>query len=262
VRRRWPARSRAGRPIAAVILTIGLPIAVLALVTGLDPQYKATATVSTASPAALRDFNAALDHVPNRVNPNDAARLSDVGDLTPVQSRVERRLRLRPGAVGDVSLRFDLESGDLLVTARTGRASSSQRLANAYARELIAYRAAAGRRALAESRAELRALRRLPRAQRSQDAVLRLKRRNGELRAIGGSGGLTLEDKAPFPREVASPRTGRDVTAAAVLGLMLGLTVLGGPAWLRRWKHSPVRSDGLTSTARRALRSAGRPRRR
>jgi hypothetical protein len=245
VRPERPARGSSSRLIAAVILTIGLPIAVLAVVSGLDPRYDATATVSTAPPAVLRDFNAAVSQVPNRVKPDAAARLRDLGDLTPVRLRVERRLRLRPGALGDVSLRFDITTGDLLVTARTSRASSSQRLANAYARELIAYRAAARGRALAESRVELRALGRLPRVRRPEDAVLRLRRRIDELRALPGSSGLTLGEEAPHPRHVASPRVRRDVTAAAVLGLMLGLTVLGG---------------GLTSTARRALRSAGRPR--
>jgi hypothetical protein len=258
---RWerPARGGASRPIAAVILAVGLPIAVLAVVSGLDRRYEATATLSTAPPAVLRNFNAALTQVPNRVKPDAASRLGDIGDLTAVRLRVERRLRLRPEAVDDVSLRFDVATGDLLVTARTSRASSSQRLANAYARELIAYRRAARGRALAESRAELRALGRLPRARRAEETVVRLRRRIDELRALPGSGGLTLGEQAPHPRHVASPRIRRDVTAAAVLGLMLGLTVLGGPARLAGGRTAWF-ANGLTSTARRALRSVGRPR--
>lgn len=218
-----------------------LAAVMLAVTSAIPPSARTAASVSLGPESLLQEIAVARDM------PTAPDALVPDADLAAASRSVMLRLRLRRPPT--VEIRRRPLTRELLVTARERDARSSARLANAFVGALMTERQESLRQTYLELRARDAVLARLapsPAAGRVQARIERVER----LYQLEGAG-LTLTQPASEAEAVRSPRTGRDVGVAAVLGAMIGLS---GVAWRRRRRRQApgAPAESFSAAASRA----------
>jgi capsular exopolysaccharide synthesis family protein len=243
-----------------------VPAAVVAYSLAQEKEYRTSATLllrESDSPALI---DAASTPPSSQDETRRAATDVSLAGLPVVAARTARRLGLEPG---DVASRVDVApvgSTDLTTVQATDRSPAvADRLANAYAQELIRLRRNAAivdvgraqatvRARLAAVNARLALLQRArtgPRRLRSQRAAEgralrderdKLLQRQGDLRSLADAttGNVELVQRAGVPSSPVSPKPLRNAVIGVGLGLVLGIALALLFEMLDRRLHDPA----------------------
>ncbi len=218
------------RLIGGAAAAVGLPVCVLLLASSMDVTYETTASLTAAPPAVLREITGTVFST-TAVRGSEGFQPTDLGDVSSVERQVIQSVAGGARTDADVSLSLNASTGDIAVRGSAGNPALSQRLANGFSDALLEYRSTAIRTQIRETEEELWLRRTLLGRRSASDPVYRsLLERSQKLNQISrsGAGGLALLQRAPLPTS-RSPNVARDVAAAAVLGLMIALTLLARP---------------------------------
>jgi hypothetical protein len=222
----------------------------LALTAGAEPTYEARARLDVAPIPLLREFEAALQNrAPEPSTAGTPLEQLDLGDISVPAADARRRVGGTAAQTADLSVRVDSQLREIETVALARDARTSAALANAFAEAIVNRRnvEVLQRRDDLEHAVVLYAAlgRRDPKARsRAQDTRRELLRIESAAELSGG--GITIARPAVVPRERASPRIVRDAVAAALLGLLLGLTpALAGTSWPRVARAARERASKL-----------------
>lgn len=223
------AREHRGRLAIALVLAAVPPLAVGIAVAGTTRLYESSARLDAAPGSVLRALNRPLG-LPDSPAHQGGARLADLGDVAFVRSTVLGGAWVN-AANSSISLRIDPVSGDVIVTARSPDRRQSRQLARRFGETLVTFRNGLLEQTLTGAREELLVRKRLAVSTPASTARVRvLSQKVATLRSLApdGSAGVAV---AQGPRRVrsAGPYPGRDIFAALVLGLLLGVTLLALP---------------------------------
>lgn len=123
----------------------------------------------------------------------------------------------------EVEVENDGESDLIIVTATDPDPETAQRLANTYAEQVVAYRAATDRDQILS--AKKRVDRIIGEADESADDLAQYERASRQLGilALVQTGNVEFVQSATLPTSVASPKTGRNTVFGLIIGLIIGL---------------------------------------
>ena len=239
-------RVRAAIPV--VIAGVACAAGAYALVAGSPPLYESQAVVSAPAPALLAKYSSVISAGAGSAPNPPGLDLADLGDVAGVVDRARGALGVA-AARTVVSVDTDAKRGEVSVTTRDPRPRVARLVADAVAGAIVGQRDSAMAQRLAGAREQLKLVEGLaadsprlrPRAVllRRQIVVL------DQLRRVPG-GGLTLLRPAATPRRPVGPRGTRDALLAAVVGMLLAVTLRA------LWRRPATRSR----FARRGVRVA------
>ena len=205
-------------------------VATFALVDGSRPLYETKAVLIAPSPPLLDRYDSltALGTQPAPEPIDPALNRHDLGDVAAVAATVRRRLKLRNDR-GTLDVSIDVYAGNqVTIVARHASAQKSRRLADGVAAGILAQRTELVATRLGAARTELGLVRTL--AVRSPSAASRARllrdRIAGlvQLRATPGAG-IDLLQRAAIPTRPVAPRVARDVVFAALLGMLVAVSL-------------------------------------
>jgi polysaccharide biosynthesis transport protein len=238
-----------------LVCIILVPAAAVAVSVTRESQYTAEATL------LFRDsqFDQKLfgsTFVPNSGDPaREAATNLTLVSLERVSRRTTRRFRglTEDDIRGAVKASSEGQADVVTIEATWTSARMAARLANAFAREYIAFRRRADRAKIREARTLLRAqLAQLTPGQRRGGNGRALRQRLGQLNVLVAlqTGNAELAQRAEPPDEPSSPKPLRDGALGLLLGLLLGAALvalaeafdrrLRDPAEVEQLLHAPV----------------------
>jgi polysaccharide biosynthesis transport protein len=248
----------------ALLCTLLVPAAAYGLSKTVDPEYTASASLLFQEPPLQRGFAGSSIVILDSEARRKLLTNVELASLDVVAQRTARRLG---GGVTAEQVSADvgistIRSADVaVVDARAHTGELAAQLANAFAREFIAFRRKADlrrvRRAQRRLEREIEALERGPavedrltrRERGTRRRSLRRRARSLELLAAVQTGGAELVEPAAVPSSPSSPKTRTNVAVGAAVGLLLGLSLALFVDRLDRRLRSP----------REAERAFGRP---
>ena len=240
---RAATRRHTGTLVAGALLGL----AVYALVAGAPRLYETEAVLSAPAPDLLEQYAQMMSN-DDPSQPRVASRdgeldRTDLGDVAGIAARARSGLGRLP-STSEVALRIDDVAGEAAVIVRARDPRAARLMAGEIAAGIIDTRNAAMAKQHASVRAELRLIATLAdrdgRLRSRADALRAHLAVLAQLRRSPGSG-VSILRAAPTPTEPVSPRVTRDVTLAAVTGMLgwVTLTRLRAGASTRRRRLRP-----------------------
>ena len=224
----------------ALLCALLVPAAAYGLSKTVDPEYTATASLLFQEPPLQRGFAGSSIVILDAEARRKLLTNVELASLDVVARRTARRLegRVTPEQVSaDVDISTTRDADIAVIHAKADSGELAAQLANAFAREFIAFRRQADlgrvRRAQRRIEREIEALERGPAAEdrltrterQTRRRTLRRRARGLELLAAVQTGGAELIEPATAPSSPSSPKTRTNVAVGAALGLLLGVSM-------------------------------------
>jgi hypothetical protein len=198
-----------------------------ALVAGSPPLYETQAVLSAPAPALLAQYSRVISAGAGSAPNPPGLDLADLGDVAGEVDRVRGALGAA-AARTIVSVDTDAKRGEVSVTARDRRPRVARLVADAVAQAIVGQRDSATAQRLSSAREQLKLVDGLaadspqlrPRALPLRRQIVAL----DQLRRVPG-GGMSLLRAAATPTRPVGPRATRDAVLAAVVGMLLAVTL-------------------------------------
>jgi uncharacterized protein involved in exopolysaccharide biosynthesis len=218
-----------GKRVAVVVLAGLLFGAVfLGVAATKQSQYSATATLLLRNPTAAEALFGTGAPASAQNIERELATNEELVELRSVASRTAKRSKgISTSEIEDM---VDITKGSpadlVLIEATADSPAEARKIADTYARQYIAFRAALNEAKLLEARTIVeRKLDELPQAERQSEEGKQLHTTAAKLAALGTlqTGGAAVIEPATLPESASSPKPARDAAVGVMIGLLIGL---------------------------------------